>query len=152
MTWDMQRAQLSSLQSDSSLFPFFFSVFEGWTAQVIYKFCARVTWAVICPEEAWELLHCIKLFTLEIWPHLPEFSEEEPWIISLENHRTLKTFSVKRVLHFSFQGLILCRMLVLTMFFEGSFALCTFTGMGFKDGQAVPEVFSPHSEGHHWEL
>lgn len=32
---------------------------------------------------------------------------------------------------------------MLTMFFEGSFALCTFTGMGFKDDQPVPEVFFP---------
>lgn len=43
--------------------------------KVIYQFCACVTRAVICPEEA--QLHCIKLFTLEIWPHSPEFSEEE---------------------------------------------------------------------------
>lgn len=33
-------------------------------------------------------------------------------------------------------------MLLLPGLFQGSFALCTFAGMGFKAGQAIPEGFS----------
>lgn len=46
-------------------------------------------------------------------------------------------------------------LMLLSVFFQGSFALCTFAGEGFKDGQAILEGFfgfSPHSQGHRWEL